>query len=52
MGGFARVIKLFGIISDGIRFVLHSRVEAMPFYAKLGFAEAPDVMWRDRKRRP
>lgn len=37
---------------DAVRFVLHARREAMTFYARLGFAGAPDMMWRDRLRKP
>lgn len=32
-----------------IRWVLHARPEAMPFYRALGFEPAPDMMWLDRR---
>jgi len=34
----------------GIKFVLHSRKDAVPFYAAIGFAPATDMMIRDRRR--
>lgn len=34
---------------DHIRWVLHTRKEAAPFYEALGFTNAPDMMWRDRR---
>jgi ribosomal protein S18 acetylase RimI-like enzyme len=34
---------------EAIRWVLHARKEAMPFYRALGFEDAPDMMWRDRR---
>lgn len=34
---------------DHIRFVFHAQKDAMPFYRALGFTDAPDMMWRDRK---
>ena len=34
---------------DGIRWVLHTRPEAADFYRGLGFEDAPDMMWRDRR---
>lgn len=34
---------------DDIRWVLHARKEAMAFYRALGFDDAPDIMWRDRR---
>lgn len=35
---------------DNIKFVLHARAEAVPFYAAVGFAPASDMMMRDRRR--
>jgi ribosomal protein S18 acetylase RimI-like enzyme len=35
---------------ETIRFVLHARRDAMPFYRALGFTDAPDMMWRDPTR--
>jgi ribosomal protein S18 acetylase RimI-like enzyme len=35
---------------DDIKFVLHSRKGAATFYAAAGFAPAPDMMVRDRRR--
>jgi ribosomal protein S18 acetylase RimI-like enzyme len=34
---------------DGIRWVLHARPEVKGFYEKLGFTDAPDMLWRDRR---
>ncbi|HEY3806938.1 MAG TPA: GNAT family N-acetyltransferase [Kofleriaceae bacterium] len=34
---------------DGIKFVLHTRRDSAAFYATLGFADAPDMMVRDRR---
>jgi ribosomal protein S18 acetylase RimI-like enzyme len=34
---------------DRIRFVLHSRKEAADFYRAIGFEDAPDILWRDRR---
>jgi len=33
---------------DGISFVLRARADVKAFYAKLGFSEAPEMMWRKR----
>ena len=35
---------------DDIKFVLHSRKDAIAFYAAIGFAPATDMMIRDRRR--
>jgi ribosomal protein S18 acetylase RimI-like enzyme len=35
---------------DNIKFVLHSRKAAAPFYAAVGFASATDMLLRDRRR--
>ena len=35
---------------DGVKFVLHSRKDAIAFYAAVGFAPAIDMMSRDRRR--
>jgi ribosomal protein S18 acetylase RimI-like enzyme len=34
---------------DHVRWVLHARKEAMAFYRAIGFEDAPDMMWRDRR---
>jgi ribosomal protein S18 acetylase RimI-like enzyme len=34
---------------EGIRWVLHARVEATPFYERLGFVPAANMLWRDRR---
>jgi ribosomal protein S18 acetylase RimI-like enzyme len=34
---------------DGIRWVLHAREQAKAFFAAVGFAPAPDMMWCDRR---
>src|SRR5688572_29592074 len=33
---------------SGIRWVLHSRADAIGFYRRIGFEPAPDMYWRDR----
>ncbi len=35
---------------DDIKFVLHSRKAAAPFYAAIGFTSATDILVRDRRR--
>lgn len=35
---------------DDIKFVLHTRKDAAAFYAALGFADATDMMVRERRR--
>jgi ribosomal protein S18 acetylase RimI-like enzyme len=34
---------------DEIKFVLHTRPDAVAFYAAIGFAPAPDMLVRDRR---
>jgi ribosomal protein S18 acetylase RimI-like enzyme len=49
--GIARML-LDGMMKDRqhIRWVLHTRLDAIPFYEAIGFSAAPDMMWRDRAR--
>ena len=48
--GSEMVRRLMATGGDGIRWVLHARREAKPFYARLGFEPAPDMLWRDRRQ--
>jgi GNAT superfamily N-acetyltransferase len=34
---------------EAVQFVLHARQDVMVFYRALGFTDAPEMMWRDRK---
>jgi GNAT superfamily N-acetyltransferase len=45
--GRALVARLIGE-PGSIRWVLRARPELHPFYARLGFTSAPDILWRER----